>query len=205
MTRLPEKILLATGNAGKVKEIRHLVSDLRINLLSLADVVDPPDVIEDGDTFEANALKKARVLSNETGLVSLADDSGLCVDALDGRPGVLSARYAGDDASDEDKFKMLLREMADVSEDRRTARFVCVLALVWPDGPEEIFRGECEGLITHEPNGTAGFGYDPVFYYPAAGCTFSQMELTEKNQVSHRGRALKLLAEYLTELAAGKL
>ncbi len=197
---MPEKIILATGNRGKVKEIRDLVADLPISFLSLNDIPDPPEVLEDGATFEENALKKARETARATGMPALADDSGLCVDALDGRPGVLSARYAGDDSSDESKYRRILKEMRDVPEGKRTARFVCVLALVHPDGEERIFRGVCEGRITREPRGAGGFGYDPIFLYEDSERTFAEIGREFKNQVSHRGRALAAFAEYLREL-----
>jgi XTP/dITP diphosphohydrolase len=199
---IPEKIILATGNRGKVKEIRDLVADLPISLLSLNDIPDPPEVLEDGATFEENALKKARETVRATGIPALADDSGLCVDALDGRPGVLSARYAGDDSSDESKYRLILQEMRGVPEGKRTARFVCVLALVYPDGEERIFRGVCEGRISREPRGRGGFGYDPIFLHEDSERTFAEIGRESKNRVSHRGRALALFAEYLRQLTA---
>jgi len=198
---VPAKILIATANQGKVKEIRDLVRGLPIEFLSLAEVENAPDVVEDRDTFEGNALKKAHVLAEATGLVSLADDSGLCVDALDGRPGVLSARYAGDGKTDAEKCLYLLEEMRHLPDDRRTARFVCVIALVAPSGEEHLFRGTCEGRITRELHGTAGFGYDPIFFYEPAGCTFAEMDRQAKNQVSHRGRALREVAKFLEQVA----
>lgn len=203
MENLPEKILIATGNQGKVKEIRDLVKDVPIVFLSLSDIGDAPEVIEDGLTFEENALKKARTLAVATGLVTLADDSGLCLDALDGRPGVHSARYAGEDASDAEKCARILQEMENVSEHNRSARFVCVMALVTPEGEEMMFRGSCEGTITREPRGTGGFGYDPIFYFEEAGCTFAEMDRQSKNQVSHRGRALRAFARFLQEVMRG--
>lgn len=203
MNNVPTKILIATGNQGKVREIKDLVKDLPVKLLSFADLDEVPEVEEDGFTFEENALKKARTLAQLTGLVTLADDSGLCVDALDGRPGVLSARYAGEDASDEEKCLRILEEMREVPDRLRTAQFVCVIALVDPEADEKLFRGVCEGRINHEPVGSEGFGYDPVFYSPEAGCTFAQMDRDAKNRVSHRGRALRLLVDYLTGLSSG--
>jgi XTP/dITP diphosphohydrolase len=193
----PQKILIATKNEGKVKEIRDLVKDLPVEFLSLADIPETADVVEDGETFEENALKKARELARITGLVTLADDSGLCVDALEGRPGVLSARYAGETVSDEEKCVRLLEEMRDVPDSKRTARFVCVLALVDPEGEERIFRGVCEGRILSELRGTQGFGYDPIFFYEEAGSTFAEMDRQSKNEVSHRGRALRQFVDFL--------
>jgi XTP/dITP diphosphohydrolase len=204
MKSLPDKILIATSNQGKVKEIRDLVKSIPIVFLSLSDVDEVPEVVEDGLTFEENALKKARTLAEATGLVTLADDSGLCVDALDGRPGVYSARYAGEDATDAEKCARILREMENVQEHDRTARFVCAMALVTPEGEEKMFRGSCKGTITREPRGTGGFGYDPIFYFEQAGCTFAEMDRQSKNRVSHRGHALRAFARFLKEVMARK-
>src|SRR5512143_1187707 len=201
MHTMPDKILLATTNQGKVQEIRNLVKGLPAWFLSLSEVAAIPEVVEDGTTFEENALKKARMMAYATGIVTLADDSGLCVDALDGRPGVHSARYAGDNASDEEKYLRVLEEMQGVPESERSARFVCALALVAPDGEEKLFRGVCEGRITRGPRGTSGFGYDPIFYFEEAGCTFAEMDRESKNRVSHRGRALRDFADFLRKLA----
>jgi len=202
MSELPSKILIATGNQGKVNEIRDLVKDLPVEFISLADLDDFPEVVEDGLTFEENALKKARVTARTTGMVALADDSGLCVDALDGRPGVLSARYAGENSSDEAKYSSILDEMSDVPEDQRSARFVCVIALVYPNGEEKLFRGACDGVITREPFGSAGFGYDPIFHFEPAGRTFGEMSRESKNKVSHRGRALAKFSAFLRDLVS---
>jgi XTP/dITP diphosphohydrolase len=201
MKNIPSKILIATANRGKVKEIRDLVEDIPIEFLSLADMGEFPEVVEDGTTFEENALKKARMLSAATHLVTIADDSGLCVDALGGRPGVFSARYAGERSSDEDKCHRILEEMSEVPDWLRSARFVCVLALVTPDGEEKIFRGACEGRIIRELRGTSGFGYDPIFFDEKAGRTFAEMDRDSKNEVSHRGRALRELTEFLKSLS----
>jgi len=204
MENLPERILIATRNPGKVQEIGDLVKDLPIVFFSLSDVADAPDVVEDGRTFEENALKKARTLAAATGMVTLADDSGLCIDALDGRPGVQSARYAGKDASDAEKCIRILQEMENVPDHARTARFVCAMAFVTPEGEEKMFRGSCEGKITREPRGTGGFGYDPIFYFEEAGCTFAEMDRQSKNRVSHRGRALRAFARFLEGIVPAK-
>ncbi len=201
MKQLPETILIATANKGKVREIRDLVRDLPVEFLSLAEVADVPDVVEDADTFEGNALKKARIISQATGMVTLADDSGLCVDALGGAPGVLSARYGGPGLSDEAKCRRILQEMLDIPDGGRSARFECVLALVSPDGDEVLFRGACEGRITRSLVGAQGFGYDPIFLYEPAGLTFAEMDMHAKNAVSHRGKALTQFAEYLRGIA----
>jgi XTP/dITP diphosphohydrolase len=197
MSSLPQKILIATRNQGKVRELRDLVKDFPIEFLSMTEFPDAADVEEDGETFEENAMKKARTLALATGLVTLADDSGLCIDALNGRPGVLSARYAGEAASDEEKCISILEEMLEVPDSERTARFVCVLALVDPNGEERIFRGACEGRIIRELKGSQGFGYDPIFLYEEEGLTFAEMDRQSKNLVSHRGMALRQFSEHL--------
>jgi XTP/dITP diphosphohydrolase len=200
MTGLPEKIIIATNNQGKVREIRDLVQGLPIVFLSLADFPDLPEVVEDGATFEENALKKARAVAQATGTTTLADDSGLCVDALGERPGIHSARYGGQGRSDEQKCRLVLDEMRDVPDHERSARFVCVLGLVFPDGNQKVFRGVSEGSITRELKGSHGFGYDPIFYFEEAGCTFAEMDSEAKNRVSHRGRALRQFASYLKRM-----
>ncbi|MBI5250673.1 MAG: XTP/dITP diphosphatase [Desulfomonile tiedjei] len=201
MPHLPQKILIATKNLGKVNEIRDLIQDLPIEFLSLAEFPDAPDVVEDGETFEENALKKARTLALATGLVTLADDSGLCVEALNGRPGVLSARYSGEGSSDEEKCLRILEEMSEIPDSERYARFVCVLALADPGGEEYVFRGVCEGRIIRELKGTKGFGYDPIFLYEEEGLTFAEMDRQSKNLVSHRGLALRKFGVFLEQRA----
>ncbi len=190
--------MVATRNRGKVREVAELASGLPIEFLTLADFEDVPDVVEDGLTFEDNALKKAREVFHHTHTATLADDSGLCVDALDGRPGVLSARYAGDDVPDYMRYMKILDEMEGVPHELRTAKFVCVLALITEDGEELLFRGECPGTITTRPIGSNGFGYDPIFLYEPTRLTFGQMDKAAKNAVSHRGTAMKLLIEELS-------
>jgi XTP/dITP diphosphohydrolase len=202
MKTAPPTILIATRNQGKIREIQDLVRGLPVAFLSLSDLADVPDVVEDGETFEENALKKARLISSSTGLVTLADDSGLCVDALDGRPGVHSARYAGNHSSDEEKWRKILSEMEGLPNEKRSAQFVCVLALVDPPGLEELFRASCHGFITSEPRGKGGFGYDPIFYFEEARLTFGEMDRHSKNLVSHRGLALAQFSAYLKRLAA---
>ncbi|MGO9120328.1 MAG: XTP/dITP diphosphatase [Desulfomonilaceae bacterium] len=201
MKNLPDRLLIATKNKGKIREIRALLKDIPIILLPLSSFPHLPDVLEDGETFRENALKKARIIAHSSGIVTLADDSGLCIDALDGRPGVLSARYAGQEATDAEKCARILKEMEQVPERLRTATFVCIIALVTPQGEEIVFKGTCEGIITHEIRGAAGFGYDPIFYYPGSGCTFAEMDSEAKNRVSHRGRALHEFRNYLEELS----
>jgi XTP/dITP diphosphohydrolase len=185
-------IVLATNNKNKVKEIRELLKDSPVDITCLADYGPLPPVVEDGDTFEENAYKKAYHYARVLGLPCLADDSGLVVEALNGQPGVHSARYAGDNATDLEKCDKLLSEMQ--GKDNRRARFECVMSLATPGGPALTWEGSCEGEITPERHGVSGFGYDPVFYYPDFGKTFAEVTMAEKNRVSHRGRALAQFA-----------
>jgi len=191
------RVVLATRNQGKVKEFNRLFADLGWEGISLAEFEGVPEVIEDGETFEANALKKAIEISTYLNLPALGDDSGLEVDALDGRPGVYSARYAGEDATDEKNWRKLLDELDDVPMERRTARFRCTIAFVVPGSEPVITTGSCEGLIAKEPKGTNGFGYDPVFYIPEMEKMMAQLLPEEKNQISHRARAMNHLLEAL--------
>lgn len=193
------RLVVSTRNRHKLDEIRRILSDLDFEILSLDDHPDAPEVIEDEPTFEANALKKAMTISQHIGLPTIADDSGLVVDALNGKPGVMSARFAGDDATDLDRNNKLLSLMKAVPDEDRTARFVCVIALALPDGRHFLFRGECEGLITREVRGENGFGYDPVFFVPSHQLTFGEMRPEIKNSISHRGRALRKLKDFLAE------
>lgn len=193
-----EKIVLATGNKGKLREFRGLLEGVFGNIVSLNDLESPPEVTEDGETFGENALKKARAISAYSGIPALADDSGLEVEALGGRPGVYSARYAGQDATDSDNIRKLLVELHGV-EDRR-ARFVCVLAFVTPDGQEITAEGTCEGVILTEPRGEGGFGYDPVFFLPEYNKTMAEIPAELKNKISHRARACESLAKLLREM-----
>jgi len=187
----PLPVVLATRNAGKTEELRRLLADFPVVVMNLSNFGPMPPVEEDGTTFEENAVKKARSTAKVVGLPALADDSGLTVDALGGAPGVRSARYAGEHAADADNNAKLLRELE--HEDNRAAAFVCVIAIAVPWGPALVHEGHCEGLITREQMGTEGFGYDPVFFYPPLQKTFAQLTTEEKNQVSHRGRALREL------------
>ena len=194
------ELLIATNNKGKVREIKEILKGLDMEVFSLADKGIDVDVIEDGTTFEENSMKKASEIFKIANCITVADDSGLEVDALDGAPGVYSARYAGEGATDEEKYTKLLNELKNVPDEKRTARFVSVVAVILPDGTKTTLRGECEGLITREPAGSGGFGYDPVFFVPELNKTFSEVTLEEKNQISHRGKAFKKLREYLEKL-----
>lgn len=182
-------IVVATNNENKVKEIRTLLEGSQVDIKFLADYGPLPEVVEDGETFEENAYKKAFHYARVLGLPCLADDSGLVVEALDGRPGVYSARYAGENASDIEKCDKLLGEME--GKKNRKARFECVISLATPGGPALTWEGSCEGEITPERRGESGFGYDPVFYFEEFGKTFAEVSMGEKNKVSHRGRALQ--------------
>ncbi len=194
-----KELLVATGNAGKVRELEALLEGTGITLRSLRDFPHLPPTVEDGDSFEKNAIKKAREASAGTGLPVIADDSGLLVAALDGRPGVYSARYAGDGCSDADNNLKLLGELVDVPMSRRGAAFRCVIALCFPDGGCRTFGGELHGVITDEPSGDGGFGYDPLFMVPEYGMTLAELPLEVKNRISHRGRAVAALTQYLLE------
>ena len=199
MTRL----LVATTNKGKFAEVKAFLRDLPLDVVGLADLGSFPEVIEDGHTFEENALKKARSYANFSGLLTVADDSGLEVDALGGAPGIFSARYAGEECDDDKNNAKVLRELADTPDDARTGRFVCVLALCAPgeDGfTEWTVRESCEGRIAHSLRGSNGFGYDPLFFYPPFNKTFGEIDRETKATVSHRGKALAQLAEILPAL-----
>jgi XTP/dITP diphosphohydrolase len=196
-------LLVATTNRGKFVEVRAQLRSLPLRILSLQDLTSPPAVVEDGESFEENALKKARTLAEFSGLMTLADDSGLEVDALGGGPGIHSARYAGAEGDDERNNQKLLDALANVPQRKRTARFVCALALWLPGakpGSEWIARESCEGEIAFAPTGCLGFGYDPLFFFPPMGKTFGELERDTKATVSHRGKALGKLALALPRL-----
>ena len=199
----PLILVMATKNPGKVRELAELLGDLGVRLLSLADFPEVPDIPEEGATFAENALAKARAVAGLTGLPALADDSGLVVEALGGRPGVFSARYAqdrtqGETPTDRDNWQKLLDELREVPKDKRQARFVCEIALYFPDGRLITARGELAGSIALAPRGTQGFGYDPVFLVPAYQATVAELDPAAKNLISHRGEALRKLKEILT-------
>ena len=197
-------LVMATRNRGKVRELAELLRDLDVRLLSLADFPEIGEIPEEGATFAENAAAKARTVSRLTGLPALADDSGLEVEALGGRPGVLSARYAQDRTGerppkDADNWQKLLDELKDVPNNQRQARFVCEIALSFPDGRLITTRGELAGVIATAPRGTWGFGYDPVFYLPEYQAMVAELDLATKNRISHRGEALQKLKKILAE------
>jgi XTP/dITP diphosphohydrolase len=193
------KLLLATNNKGKAREYRSLLSGVPFELVTPDEVGINTEVEEVGKSFEENARLKAATLAAESQLLSLADDSGLEVDALGGEPGTLSARYAGEGASDEDRVSYLLTKLKGVPEERRTARFRCVIAIATPQGDVELCSGECEGIIAFEPRGERGFGYDPIFYLPELKKTMAELPPEEKNRISHRGRAARKASQLLKE------
>jgi len=188
-------IVLATRNSGKIREFQQLLKNFPVEIKGLSDFGPIPEVIEDGETFDDNAYKKALFTAKALGLPAIADDSGLVVGALGGAPGVKSARYAGKNSTDKENIDKLLLEMKDM-DDRRAA-FECVISIAVPSGPALTYEGRCEGEITHEPRGESGFGYDPVFFFPPYGKTFAELSGEEKNKVSHRGKALQeVVAEF---------
>lgn len=185
------EIVVATRNKGKVREIRDALKGLNLRIRSLSDFPDVPEVEEDGKSFVENALKKARFYSQYLGKLTIADDSGLEVDSLNGLPGIRSARYAGERASAEENNQKLLREIRDVPISKRGARFKCIIAVRSPDGREAIAEGSCKGRIGFKEEGRRGFGYDPLFMFPEYGKTMAEITLKEKNRMSHRGKALR--------------
>lgn len=189
-----KRIVFATGNAHKMIEIRQILEDLGMPVISMKEAGVDPEIVEDGTTFEENALIKARevakLLPND---IVLADDSGLEVDALNKEPGIYSARYAGENTSYEIKNQLILDRVKDVPEEKRTARFACAVAAVFPDGTEKVVRENMEGRIAYESAGANGFGYDPIFYLPEYGCTSAELSPEDKNAISHRGKALRAM------------
>lgn len=192
-----EKLIFATGNKDKMKEIRMILDGAGYEILSMKEAGIDVDIVEDGKTFEENAIIKAKAISEIAGCVVLADDSGLEVDAMGGAPGIYSARFEGVDTPYEIKNKIIMDKLEGLPEEERTARFVCAIAAAWPDGRVETRRGTIEGVIAHEPAGENGFGYDPIFYVPEYGKTTAQLDPEEKNKISHRGKALRMIKEVL--------
>ena len=196
---MEQKIVFATGNEGKMREVRLILQDLGFPVLSMKEAGVSLDIEENGTTFAENAMIKARAVWEKTGGIVLADDSGLVVDYLGGEPGVYSARYLGEDTSYEIKNQAIIDRLADAKEEERTARFVSAIAAVLPDGSELVTEGTVEGLIAHEPAGNGGFGYDPIFYLPEYGVTSAEIPIEKKNEISHRGKALKAMKIKLRE------
>lgn len=194
------EIVIATRNKKKVEEFKRILSDINIKLLSMDDFPSCPEVIEDGTTFEENAVKKALSVAKFSNKISVSDDSGLEVYALKGAPGIRSARYAGDKANDLSNIEKLLTEMKDIPDDKRGARFVCCIAVAYPDGKVEIFNGITEGYIGWKLKGEMGFGYDPIFYPVGYNRTFAEMLPEEKDALSHRGKALRKFKKYIKNI-----
>ena len=189
---MESKIIFATGNENKMKEIRMILADLGMPIMSMKEAGIDVDVVEDGTTFEENALIKATEIAKMApNCIVLADDSGLEIDYLNKEPGIYSARYAGVDTSYDIKNGLLLERLNGVPDEKRTARFVCAVAAAFPDGSTEVVRGTIEGIIGHEVAGKNGFGYDPIFYLPEYGCTTAELSPEKKNELSHRGEALR--------------
>lgn len=196
---MERKIIFATGNQDKMKEIRMILEDLGIVVSSMKEAGIDVDIVEDGTTFEENAMIKAEAIAKLTEAIVLADDSGLEIDYLNKEPGIYSARYAGTDTSYEIKNNLLLQRLEGVPDEKRTARFVCAIAAVFPDGSKETVRGTIEGRIGYEIAGEHGFGYDPIFYLPEYGCTTAELDPEKKNELSHRGKALRLMREIIEQ------
>ncbi len=197
------KLLIATHNQGKKREYAELLCGLGLELTTLSEMGIRTDVDENGATYAENALLKARAYAAMSGLLTLADDSGLDVDALGGAPGVHTARYAGEGADDCQRYTLLLHNLEGVPDAERTARFRCVIALAWPDGRTEVVQGTCEGRITHAPRGANGFGYDPVFYLPEFDRTMAELPAEVKNRISHRARAAQSARPLLAQTEQG--
>jgi XTP/dITP diphosphohydrolase len=195
---LKQIIVLATTNPGKTREINALLKGFPVEIKNLDDFGQIPEVIEDGTTFDDNAYKKASFTARILGYPAMSDDSGLCVEALDGAPGVRSARYAGENATDADNVNKMLDDLKD--KDNRNAAFKCVISIAVPTGAALTYEGECQGVITKEPVGENGFGYDPLFFYPEFNKTFAQLTIQEKGRASHRGKALKEIAEEMDKI-----
>ena len=191
-------IVLATTNKGKTKEFKELLKDFSIEIKDLGDFGPIPEIIEDGETFDDNAYKKASFTAKVLGFPAMADDSGLCVEALDGAPGVYSARYAGENATDANNVAKLLDALKD--EENRKAAFQCVISIAVPTGAALTYEGRCEGVLTREPAGENGFGYDPLFFFPECNKTFAQLSIAEKGEISHRGKALKEVSNEMDKI-----
>ena len=194
------RIIFATGNTDKMAEIREILKDLGMEILSMKEAGVNPEIVENGKTFEENSLIKARavhaLLPDD---IVMADDSGLEIDYLDGAPGIYSARFAGEDTSYDIKNRILLDKLEGVPDEERTARFVCAISAVFPDGTSETVRGTIEGRIAYEIQGENGFGYDPIFYVPEYGCTTAEMPPEQKNELSHRGNALRAIRKIMED------
>lgn len=194
---MKRRLIFATGNEGKMREIREILADTGYEILSMKEAGIDLDIVEDGKTFEENAIIKAKAVMEASGELTLADDSGLEIDAFGGEPGIYSSRYLGEDTSYTEKNQIILERMKDIPEEKRSARFVCVIAAAFPDGQTYTTRGTMEGIIGYESKGGNGFGYDPIFYLPELKKYSAQLSSDEKNHLSHRGEALRKMKEVL--------
>ena len=195
-----KELVLASGNKGKLAEFQRLLEGLDVQIHSMKEYPEIGEIVEDGSTFAENALIKARAVCKATGKPAMADDSGLAVDALNGAPGIYSARFAGEQRSDADNNAKVLQLLEGVEDGKRTARFFCVIAIVLPDGREYTVEGTCEGTILHALQGEGGFGYDPLFYVESLDKTFAELTMEEKNHISHRGHANRKAVEIIRGL-----
>ena len=195
-----KELVLASGNKGKMAEFQRLLEGLDVQIYSMKEYPEIGEIVEDGSTFAENALIKARAVCKATGKPAMADDSGLAVDALNGAPGIYSARFAGEQRSDADNNAKVLQLLEGVEDSKRTARFFCVIAIVLPDGREYTVEGTCEGTILHALQGEGGFGYDPLFYVESLDKTFAELTMEEKNRISHRGHANRKAVEIIRGL-----
>lgn len=194
-----ERMIFATGNQGKMKEIKMILEGLGVSVVSMKEAGITAEIEENGSTFEENAIIKAKTIMELTGEPVLADDSGLEIDYLNGAPGIYSARYMGEDTSYDIKNGAILSQLEGIPDEKRTARFVCVIACAMPDGSILTSKGTMEGIIGHEIRGNNGFGYDPIFYLPDCGCTSAELSPDQKNDLSHRGKALRVMKELLRD------
>ena len=196
---MKRQIVFATGNEGKMREIRAILADIGCEILSMKEAGIQADIVENGTTFEENAVIKAKAVASYTDAIVLADDSGLEIDYLNGEPGIYSARYLGEDTSYRVKNQNLIDRLQGVPDEKRTARFVCAIAAAFPDGTSVVARGTIEGRIGYEERGEGGFGYDPIFYVPEYGRSTAELSAEEKNEISHRGKALRRMKEELKD------
>ncbi len=199
------RIVFATGNQNKMREIHEIMDDLGLEIVSMKEAGIEADIVEDGQSFEENAVIKASAIASQCQDIVLADDSGLEVDALNKEPGIYSARYMGENTSYRIKNQNIIDRLAGVPEEKRTARFVCAVAAVFPDGTHTVVRETIEGCIGYEESGENGFGYDPIFYVPTYGCTTADLSPEQKNEISHRGKALKKIKELIREKQASHM
>ena len=190
-----ERFLVASKNKDKIHEIKEILADFPFEIVGMESIGIHTDIVEDADSFEGNALIKASTIQKQVGGFVMADDSGLCIDALDGAPGIYSSRFCGEDSTYQEKFEKIWEMLKDVPKEKWTAHFVCAIAVVRPDGTHFVVKEQCDGVLLDAPRGENGFGYDPIFFVPETACTTAQMPAYEKNKISHRAKALRKLKE----------